>query len=52
MDPLKDTINDTEGAGEKFADHVGERIAQQIAGVLPTLEGYELCIRISLEKKA
>ncbi len=51
FDPVGDTINKTESAGEHFTDHAADRIEQQVRGILPALEGYDLVIRISLEKK-
>lgn len=52
MDPLGQTIDHGEQSVEKLADHVGAKIASQVASLLPALEGYELVIRIGLEKKA
>ena len=44
-------INETEQAGEKLTDHIAQTVGAQVATMLPSLTGYELVIRISLEKK-
>ena len=51
FDPVGGTIDKAEQSGEKFADHVAQTISQQVASILPTLEGYDLVIRIRLEKR-
>lgn len=52
MSVFSGPINEGEAAAEKLTDRVSSTIVQQMATVLPTLEGYELVIRVSLEKKA
>ncbi len=51
MSVLSGPIGEGEQAAEKLADHVSQTVSQQVSSLLPTLEGYEMVIRISLEKK-
>lgn len=44
-------INESEQAGEKLTDHAAQVIGQQLASILPALEGYQIVIKISMERK-
>lgn len=46
-----DPIPELKQAAEEVAGKAIEQVGQQAAGILPALVGYELVIRISLERK-
>ncbi len=52
MSLLSGGIKEGEQAAEQLVDHVAQTVGQQVAGLLPALEGYDLVIRIRLEKRA